>query len=59
MKPKFMPIGVRVGVEKGEEKDESDDASENAELMLSVRSNETRPTGFRVRAANCSSGDAD
>ena len=52
-KPKFIPMGVRVGVEYGVEKDESEDVSENAELMLSVRSNEARPTGFRDKAANC------
>lgn len=52
-----MPIGERVGVENVES--EEKEASENAELMLSVRSNDARPTGFRESAANCSSGVED
>ena len=52
-KPKFMPIGVRAGVENGDE--EVEDA-EDVELMLSVRRNDARATGFKESAANCATG---
>ena len=48
-----MPIGVRAGVENGDE--EVEDA-EDVELMLSVRRNDARATGFKESAANCATG---